>query len=427
MPRLPRTAGQELPPHTWVASGDRGFGGLAGRLRLPVWRTRDLKTRVLFWSLVALSVLLTLVIDIAITESMLSRGAAYVNSVFLFWGWSKFIHVISPAVLIYDPHALYAFEHGLVGAPSHHYPFAYPPSLLLLIWPLALASPVISLLLWFGISLALYAWACWHRPWGLRTVFLSLMAPSTVAALFCAQTSLLAAALVIGGCRVIGKRPMLAGVLFGLLTFKPQYGLLLPVALISARQWRSVIVATATALSMVVASGAAFGWAAWARLPSAMAVLSDLVARHPRFDHEFPTVTAGLRLLGASRWMVDAGQLTGAACAALAIWVCFRRGFTPLAAAALMVGAFMVTPYASLYDLPMVSYAVLAVVIERHQSRQPFGTVELLILVMAVALPVVMAFHPLGFPWGVTTLVLLFGVILRRIALLERIAIPGAA
>ena len=52
---------------------------------------------------------------------------------------------------------------------------------------------------------------------------------------------------------------------------------------------------------------------------------------------------------------------------------------------------------------------------------------ELLILILTVALPVVMTFHPLRFPWGMTTLALLFGVILRRIAMLERTSILGAA
>lgn len=362
----------------------------------------------------------------AIIGSMIARGSAYVNAVFLFWGWSKFIHVISPA-LIYDPHVLQAFEHGIVGAPTIHYPFGYPPSLFFLIWPLALVSPVTSLSIWIAISLAVYAWACWHRPWGLRTVFLSLVTPSTVAALYYAQTSLLAGALLIGGCRVVNRRPVLAGVLFGLLTVKPQYGLLLPVALMSSRQWRAMIVACVTTLGMVVASGMTFGWATWVRLPSALSVLSEMVARHPRFDHELPTVTAGLRLLGASASLVDTGQFLAAAGAAVAIWLCFRRGFTALGGAALMVGAFMVTPYASYYDLPMVSYAVLAVVMERHLSRDPFGIGELVVLVLAVALPLLMAFHPLGVPWGMTTLVLLFGLIFRRIMIAEPEAIARAA
>jgi Glycosyltransferase family 87 len=307
-----------------------------------------------------------------ILVNTLVRGPACVNSVFLFWGWSRFIHLISPSSLIYHPHVLYAFERGLVGAPRRPLPFAYPPSMLLLIWPLALMPPVAALPLWLGVSLVLYLWACWHRPWGRWIAIAGLAAPSTLAALLCAQTSLMAAALMIGGCRLAGRRPILAGLLFGLLAaVKPQFGLLLPVALVWLKQWRSIAAAGATFGVTAAASIAAFGWAAWASFPTAMLDLSRLVARDAGFDSGSPTVIEGLRLLGFGQAQAEAGQLVAAVCTAIVIWVCCRRGPMALALAAVMVGAFLVTPYASAYDLPLASYGVLAIVIERHKSNVP--------------------------------------------------------
>ena len=396
--------------------------------------------QILFGTLVALATVVALVLYGSIVNAILSQGENFVNHVFLFWGWSKFIHEVTPASFIYVPHVLYVFQLGLPGASHTHLPFAYPPSLLLLIWPLGLLGPVTAWAVWGGIGLGVYSWATWHRPWGVRLAALGLVAPSTVGAIFAAQTSLLAAALMIGGCRLLDRRPVLAGLLFGLLAaVKPQYGLLVPVALVAARQWRSIAAAAATVALAVLVSAWVFGWSAWIKLPGALEGLSALVARHPRFDLLSPTVTAGLRMLGAGPVLTDGVQLVSASAAAVAVWICFRRGVTPLGTAALMAGAFLVTPYALYYDLPVVTYAVLVVVLERHRSHQRFKAAEVAVLAVATALPMLMWMpfmllrHPLAgwgsIPWGVIVLAALFGVIVRRCLILARPrgAPPGTA
>lgn len=402
------------------------FACASGRL-LPLWGTRDRKTRVLFWSLVALSAGAAVVVDGAIFREFVGNVADDINGLLLFWSWSKFIHVISPAALIYDPRALYSFEHGVVSAHAKNLPFAYPPSLLLLIWPLALLPPVVALLLWLSVSLALYSWACWHRTWGPTIAMVGLVIPSTLAAMFYGQVSLLVAACMIGGCRLVSRRPILAGALFGLAAVKPQLGLLIPIALVSARQWRVVASAAATVALTTVASGWVFGWDSWLRLPSALVGLSMHVALSPRLAHFAPTVTAGLHLLGVGPTLTNAAQMVVTVCTVVAIWLCFRRGFAALPVAALMVGAFLVTPYAVYYDLPLVSYAVLSVVIDRHQSHELFGTGELLVLIAAVALPVLIAYNALTAPWGMMVLPLLFGLILGRIAVARRAEVQRSA
>lgn len=389
-------------------------GSPAVRRPLLTWGTRDRKTRIVFWVLVALATCLALVIGAGIIGDLLGAVGAHADTLFLFWTWSKFLHAVASAALIYDPHALFAFERSIITRHAHYLPFAYPPSMLLLIWPLALLRPAIALPVWFGVSLAAYVGACWRRPGGPLIATLAVVSPSTLAALYYGQVSLLVAACIIGGCRLVGRRPILAGVLFGLAAVKPQIGLLVPVALISARQWRSVIAAATTVGLTVVASSMAFGWTTWARLPAALATVSGVVAQRAVYDTLSPTVSAACRLLGAGPALTDAAQLIAAVATVGVIWIVFRRGFTSLGVAALAVGAFFVTPYAVYYDLPLASYAVLAVVIERHESRASFGTGELCTLILAIALPVLMLFHPFWWPWGIGVPALLFGLILRR-------------
>jgi hypothetical protein len=243
-----------------------------------------------------------------------------------------------------------------------------------------------------------------------------LVVPSTPTAIQNAQNSLLIAALMFGGCRLIGRRPILAGVLFGLMSIKPQFGLLIPVALISAREWRTFTAAAATVLVGVIASGAIFGWATWAALPSALVHLGRFVTLVAH-DNEFtPTVAATLRLLGATPTISQIGQLGSALLVAGVTFACFRRGFRSLSTAALMVGTFFTTPYAFVYDLPIVSCAVLAVCIDAFETRAALHLWETVVLVLAVTLPYLMiGAAPLGLPSGGIVLTLLFGLIVRRV------------
>jgi hypothetical protein len=127
---------------------------------------------------------LALVMHVALVSAFLGDPTAHVNRLGSFWSWSRFLHIVPTASLIYDPRVLYAVLRNHVSAHSHYLPFAYPPTFLLLIWPLAMTSPQVSLPLWLGSGLLLYAWACWERTQPLLGGFVILAAPSTVAALY---------------------------------------------------------------------------------------------------------------------------------------------------------------------------------------------------------------------------------------------------
>src|SRR5947209_4071280 len=99
--------------------------------------------------------------------------------------------------------------------------------------------------------LAMYAgrWREWW--WGLG----ACIAPATGITLISGQTGFLSGALMVGGLRLLPTRPALAGVLFGLLTYKPQLGVLVPVALVAMSGGRAIVAALATFAALAVASG----------------------------------------------------------------------------------------------------------------------------------------------------------------------------
>jgi hypothetical protein len=112
--------------------------------------------------------------------------------------------------------------------------------LLLLITPLALMAHVPALLVWlaagwYAFSLAHCVWRCRTKArccsrWPRRAVFINAVG---------GQNNTWTAALFGGGLSLLERRPLLAGGLLGLLIYKPQFGLLIPVALLAGRHWRA--------------------------------------------------------------------------------------------------------------------------------------------------------------------------------------------
>lgn len=353
-----------------------------------------------------------------------TRGSMYVENVFPFWSWSRFLHEALVPARIYDFPVLDAFQHRIGPGYHKHLPFAYPPSFLLLLWPLGLLKIDVAYVVFLAVNLAAYIAVTWRREWGRLSTALAVLAPSTVLAVIWAQNSLLVAALLFAGCRQVGRRPILAGVLFGLMSFKPQFGLLVPIALISAREWRCFAAASGTVLASVAASGVAFGWDTWTAMPAALAGLGNFVAS-ARFATASPTMTASLRLLGVGPEAVQVGQILAATLAGLTIFWCFRKGFRRLPTAALMVGAFFTTPYAFDYDLPILTCAVMLVYCDAKATGVMLRGWEIVVLASVIVLPYLLFFtapfftsvHP---PYGGIILVLLFGLIVRRVLVVDR-------
>ena len=370
--------------------------------------------------------LLAIVVYSALVGVALGNGERFVNSHFLFWGWARFIHVVTPSSRIYDPRALMRFERGLPGAHPENLPFAYPPTLLLVIWPLGLIPAVPGWLAWIALSVGAFVWATWHCPAPYRAsdltygrgVLVALILPSTLAAVYYAETSLFIAALMIGGCRLLDRRPVLAGVLFGLAAIKPQFGVLIPLALLAAHKWSSIVAACATVLAAGLASGMVFGWACWADLPHALAHVSRLVADQAQVSGFSPTIAAGLRQLSAPPPVVDGGQALVTVAAAAVVWMTFRYRGGTIATASLLVCALLATPYAFFYDLPLASYAALALLQERKRPEDPFAPAEGIVLMLTLALPLLILFNPLHVPWGAIVLPLLLGLIVHKAKLL---------
>lgn len=333
---------------------------------------------------------------------------------FALWSWGRFL-LGHPAAAIYDFGGLRAAQLALGMDPHAAYPFAYPPSYLPLLWLLGKLSGPLSLALLMAATLPLYLWASLGRGWRPAALIALLAAPTTAIEIVAGQSGFVAAALLAGGLRLADERPAAAGILFGLLTYKPQLGLLLPAALVAARQWRAVAAAVLTALAIVPLTSALFGTAVWPGWAAAMPAFSrEFAAEGSEKLHLMPTVLAALLQLGAPPLLAQIIQWTTAALCAAAVWAVFRRGWSRLGAAALLVGALLATPYAFVYDMPVLTTAIVWLVAETARRGAAFGTGEVAVMMLAMISPATLVSGASRFPLAAVSLVLLFAAIVWR-------------
>lgn len=247
------------------------------------------------------------------------------------------------------------------------------------------------------------AWTAWivasvaALALGLRAVLPG--APALVAALcmpvvlFClgvGQNGLLVAALFAATLGLLDRRPVLAGIALGLLTIKPQFGLLFPLVLVLTGRWRVVAAAAATTMLAAAAAWAAFGPEPWPAFLAQIGGGTDRyllgatpVMRKIQSVYAFVAVTTGREALAAA---IHGALAVAVAAVVLRLWLRRPEGPEEARAAALIAGAFLLTPYAWIYDMP--AFAVAALFLVRAGLRDGFLPWERPVLLAAAILPV---------------------------------------
>jgi hypothetical protein len=189
------------------------------------------------------------------------------------------------------------------------------------------------------------------RPAALLLLF---FAPACLINTIGGQNGFLAGALLVGGILCVDRRPILAGVLLGLLTFKPQLGLALPFVLLALGAWRVIAAATLTALALLALSLVLFGPEPWRQY------LTVSGALHVRFLEGFAgfyttmmvSGVAGARTFGLSFPVALALQVALAVpVLAAACWAVRATADPCRRAFVLASAATLVTPHAFNYDL----------------------------------------------------------------------------
>jgi hypothetical protein len=310
----------------------------------------------------------------------------------------------------------------LPGSPNYvagsAYPWLYPPTGLFPVLPLAAVPYYWAYALWSLATFALLVWAAFGSQWRNVSSLALLTAPAVFACILAGQNGMLTAALLVAGLRFLDSRPVMAGVLIGLLGFKPHLGMLVPIALLAAHQWRAFASATVTIAAVAGASVAAFGVETWtAYLESATGLYDGmLTAAGGSFLNVVTSPYMGARILGLNESLRMAVQIVFTLLAGLGVYTVFRHRAEvepSLRNAVLLSAVLLASPFGYFYDLPAVAVAVLAGY--REGLRNGFFVGERSALVLAWTLPlVIIAANPVGVPAGPIVLAALFVYLLAR-------------
>jgi arabinofuranan 3-O-arabinosyltransferase len=243
--------------------------------------------------------------------------------------------------------------------------FCYPPTFLFFTYPLGLMPYLVACAVWISASLVLYeaaVYAIMSRPAAL----IAAATPFFVALNFyLVHTGFLTAALMGLSLAFMERRPWVSGIFLALLTYKPHFGLLFPIALLASRNWRALGSATATTVILGVAAAIAFGYDGWASFIDALGDRSRSLGPGAEGQVTLFSVFGLLHWAGASPWISWSVQLAVSTAVALGIWVLWAKPIPyNLRAAALCVGSLMVSPYVLFYDLCILSIAVAFLVKE---------------------------------------------------------------
>jgi len=294
-----------------------------------------------------------------------------------------------------------------------YYGWHYPPPFLAIAAVLALFPYAVAYAAWIFTTLPFYL-AAIRAIAGERIGWLLALAfPAALANAMAGQNGFLTAALVGGTLHCMEKQPVWSGVCLGLLTYKPQFGVLFPLALIAGRRWKVFAVAALVALVMAGVSTLAFGVASWEAfvhwLPVAsQAFLSDGEGLFGKLQslYGLVRVAGGSETLG---WVLQGAQ--SLAVAATVCWFWCRKNPFALQGALLAAGVLLVTPYLFLYDIVILAVAVAFLV--RVAIRTGFLPWEQPALLLAAVL--IAAFPLFTLPLGYPAVAIVFGLVLRRL------------
>jgi hypothetical protein len=161
--------------------------------------------------------------------------------------------------------------------PDAWMPWLYPPGYLLLMMPFGALPFDLSLLIFSALSIVLIGLAVRPFTAGSAPVWLAMtLAPAYVPTLILGQNNLIwLAGLLAALVAMRSERWILAGVLIGCLTLKPQLGLLIPVALMAAGLWRTIFAAITTAIVLAAMPTLLVGTEYWTLFAQRMAEHGD--------------------------------------------------------------------------------------------------------------------------------------------------------
>jgi hypothetical protein len=268
-----------------------------------------------------------------------------------FWSASH-LALHGHAVDAYNFEVLHKVESAALARPAGILLWLYPPSFLLVVYPFALLPWQIAATLFLGVTYLMFIKAMHAIVGRKETMMVAAAFPGAMLGALAGQNGMLTASLVAFGLVLLPRRPLLAGVCFGVLCMKPQLAVLLPFALLCARSWRALGALAFTALAMLGIAVALFGVETLSAFLHSMGTVAQYVESSRAAMHRIPSAYSFVKMMHGPTMLANAAQAVSVASAAAAVWYAWSRAAShALRAATLVSASLMVSPYLYDYDL----------------------------------------------------------------------------
>lgn len=414
------------------------MGAMLDAVRSGDWLTRERMRLVAFGLLIAFA-------------AGLAWLAATANGLNDAWGrplGTDFSNVYAAGTLVldgqpqapFDPALQYAREQAIFGAETPFYGWHYPPFFLVIAAALALMPYKLALLVWQASTLALYLLALraivgnpdsrvqlpspdeggGSPPTQFDPLWLvlALAFPAVFINLGHGHNGFLTAALVGAALVCLDRRPLLAGVLIGLIAYKPQLGILFPLVLAATGRWRSFAAAAATIAALALITTLAFGVSVWdAFLASTHFTRIIVLEAGETGWHKIQSVFSLVRMWDGPVALAYAAQSAVTVMLAVAlVWLWRAQVDFSLKAAALIIAALLATPYSLDYDMTALAPAIAFLAVHGlHHGFAPYEKTALAALWIAPLVTRNIA-QAILVPVGVLAMAAMLGLVLYRAA-----------
>ena len=336
----------------------------------------------------------------------------------------------------FDSVQQFARERSIFGEATQFYGWHYPPYFLFVAAALAWMPYGLALFVWQAVTLGLYLLAIRAilkvvAPEGGATasadplwLVLALAFPAVLINVGHGHNGFLTAALLGGGLVILDRRPLIAGILFGLMAYKPQFGLMIPIALAAGGYWRTFAAAAATAALLTLVTTLVFGMQVWhAFFVGAEFTRTVVLEQGDTGWHKIQSIFSWARMWGAPVPLAYAIQGTATLVLAMAsAWLWHGKAPYPLKAAGLCLAAILATPYTLDYDMMVLAPAIAFLAADG--MARGFGPWQKTALAALWLVPLVARTVPQVtlIPLGVPAMLAMFVLILRRAGL--NLALP---
>lgn len=260
------------------------------------------------------------------------------------------------AAAVYDWPTLKPIEEAIVGPFDGYLGWAYPPPYLFVAAALALLPYAVACVFWVFTTFLAYLAA-------IRTIvgdrvgyFLAAAFPAVLANFMVGQNAFLSAGLIGGALAFMEERPLCAGALLGLLSYKPHLGLLFPIALLAGGRWRTIGAAASVVAVMAAASALVFGDETWRAF---FAGISPALSFDGAAWGKLQSAFGLTRALGGGEALAWTVHVVVAFMAAGAVGVLWRSGVAyEIKAAGLGTAVLLATPHLLAYDLVILAVPI---------------------------------------------------------------------